>query len=225
MSSCAKTYEGVAALARASARRFAPPPGLPAFFALTDPERTPDPVALARRLPHGSGLVLRHFGLPGLMDLAPALARIARQRKLLFLIANDPGLALQVRAGGVHWPEAEAGRAAYWSRRMPHWRMTASAHGPRALRRKLPVHARFLSPVFESDSPSAGPALDPVLSRRWARASASPVYALGGVDTKTLKELDRTVFSGACAVSAKTADRPAEKADELDSLIREEAER
>lgn len=197
------TYERQAKLARAAARRFAPPPGLPAFFALTDPERVRDPVSLARALPRGAGIVLRHFGQSGQIALARPLARIARQRGLVFLVANDPGLARIVGAAGVHWPQRDAHRAAVWSRRMPAWIQTASAHDRASCTRPpAGVSAVFLSAVFESDSPSASGALGVMVSQRWARVAKTAVYALGGVNAQTLDRLDGGVMSGACAVSA-----------------------
>lgn len=200
------SYDALAALARAAARRFSPPAGLPAFFAVTDPQRTRDPVELARRLPAGSGLVLRHFGQADLIGLAGPLARIARARKLVFLIANDPYLARRAGAHGVHWPEANAHHARIWQRRRPDWIMTASAHDRDAAVRPAPgIDAVFVSPVFDSASASAGAALGPDRVRRWAEAGDTPVYALGGVHAGTLDQLDRGVFSGVCAVSARAA--------------------
>lgn len=198
------TYDAVWALAREAARRFTPAPGLPAFFALTDPQRTPDPVALARRLPRGSGLVLRHFGEPGQIALAGPLSRIARERGLVFLIAGDPVLARSVKAHGVHWPQRQAHRAPVWARRRPDWLMTASAHDRAAVHRPARgIEAVFLSPVFESTSPSATTALGPVRAARLAREARVAVYALGGVNTTTLPALGIRVFSGVCAVSAR----------------------
>lgn len=198
------TYDALAALARAARRRFAPVAGFPAFFALTDPQRTPDPVALARRLPRGSGLVLRHFGEPDQIALAGPLARIARARGLVFLIAADPGLARSVRADGIHWPQREAHRARAWATRRPDWLMTASAHDRTGVRRPAPgIGAVFLSPVFESASPSAGPALGPVRAARLARSARTAVYALGGINPATVSDLDNRIFSGVCAVSAR----------------------
>lgn len=198
------TYDGLAALAREAARRFTPASGLPAFFALTDPQRTPDPVALARRLPRGSGLVLRHFGKPEHIALAGPLARIARARGLIFLVAADPELARSVRAHGVHWPQRLAHRARAWARRRPDWLMTASAHGRAAVHRPARgIGAVFLSSVFDSASPSAGAPVGPVRAARLACGARVGVYALGGVNASTLPTLDTDVFNGVCAVSAR----------------------
>lgn len=194
----------MAALARAAGRRFTPRPGLPAFFALTDPDRTPDPVALAQSLPRGAGLVLRHFGREDQIALARPLARLCRSRGLVFLVANDGELARSVKAQGVHWPQASAHRARLWARRRPDWLMTASAHDHVAV--SAPgegIAAVFLSPVFPSASPSAGPPLGAVRAARMARRARVAVYALGGVNTRTLPDVDTRLFSGVCAVSAQ----------------------
>ncbi len=194
----------MAALARAAGRRFTPRAGLPAFFALTDPERTPDPLALARVLPGGAGLVLRHFGREDQIALAGPLARLCRSRGLVFLVANDGELARSVKAQGVHWPQACAHRARAWARRRPDWLMTASAHDHVAASAPgTGIAAVFLSPVFQSASPSAGPPLGAVRAGRIARGARVPVYALGGVNSRTLGGLDNRIFSGVCAVSAQ----------------------
>src|SRR5262245_65269169 len=95
------------ALAALAARlnRAAGAPAVPALYVFTDPERTPDPVGVARRLPRGTAVVYRHFGASERTGTARALAAIARARGLVLLIAGDPELAARVGAEGVHWPQ------------------------------------------------------------------------------------------------------------------------
>ena len=49
------------------------------------------------------------------------------------LIADDPALAAQIGAAGLHLPEARMKEAAHWRARFPHWIITSSAHSLRAL--------------------------------------------------------------------------------------------
>ena len=65
----------------------------------------PDPAAVARRLPRGTDVVYRHFGVAERVRVARKLMAIARGRGLVLLIAADPALAQRVGAHGVHWPQ------------------------------------------------------------------------------------------------------------------------
>lgn len=174
-------------------------PVLPGLFVLTDPQRMPDPVAVAARLPAGCGLIYRHFGAADRGDVALALRRATAARSCRLLIARDPDLALGVGADGVHWPEdwVRLGRA--WRRRAPQWLMTGAAHTRAAIRRG--AHAGldgvFVSPVFGTRSGSGGVSggisggisgggagrrpLGPMRFARLAMGAGIGVYALGGV--------------------------------------------
>ncbi|NEX94376.1 thiamine phosphate synthase, partial [Caulobacter sp. 17J65-9] len=86
------------ALSRAAGRGEAPPP----LFFVTDPVRTPDPAAVAARLPAGAGVIYRAFGAADAGATAGALAGIARTRGLTLLIGADAALAEACGAHGVH---------------------------------------------------------------------------------------------------------------------------
>lgn len=169
--------------ARAAARHL--PSGLPPVLYLTDPERTPDPLVTASRLSSCYGLVYRHYGLPEHAEVAASLAMVCRRRHVKLLIANDPELAMKVGADGVHWPFARRAEARRWRRRFA--LMTASAHTPEQLRllQDAGFDAALLSTAFPSASPSARKPLGPKKFRTLARASALPVYALGGLNADT----------------------------------------
>ncbi|MEL7481361.1 MAG: thiamine phosphate synthase [Pseudomonadota bacterium] len=158
------------------------PPGLPPFLILTDPERTPEPDALARGLPPGCGLIYRHFGARDAEKVARHLAEVCRAQSLVFLIGNDPQLALAVQADGVHWPERRLKDAARWRSRLR--LMTAAAHSAPAIRRarRAGTDAVLVSPVFPSRSKSAGAPIGSARFRSLARSTALPVYGLGGVN-------------------------------------------
>lgn len=176
---------------------------LPALFAFTDPQRTPDPLALAERLGPDTGLILRHFGRDDLKCLAAPLAQMARRQGFAFLIAADPVLALQVKADGVHWPERHLRDIRRWRRRAPHFLITASAHSAAALRRAAGLaDGVFLSPVFASNSASAGAPLGLMRASSMARQVPGPVLALGGVGIEDLPALQARGFYGAGAVEA-----------------------
>ncbi len=190
-------YDAADRLARLAMRLDGPRGRLPALFALTDPDRTPDPLALARALAPGTGLILRTFGRPALEALAGDIADIARARGLVFLVSADPQLAAACGADGVHWPERMLARAA----RARFAVMTASAHSPGAIRRAAGlVDAVLVSAAFASASPSAPRPMGPFRLAAVARRARVPVYALGGVTPSTLPRLTGLGVSGAAAV-------------------------
>jgi len=195
---------GAAALLAAEARRLnraAGAPPAPALIFFTDPARTPDPLAAARKLPRGTGVVYRHFGAPERARMARALARLCRARGLALLIAADPVLALRVGADGVHWPE----RLLPTQRTAQHGRLvTAAAHGAAGLARAAAygVDACVLSPVFPTESPSSNPPLGLFRASQLARGAPLPVLALGGINADNAPRLAGRGFAGLVSVGA-----------------------
>jgi thiamine-phosphate pyrophosphorylase len=176
---------------------------IPALFFFTDPVRTPDPVAIAWRLPRGTAVVYRHFGTPDRRRTARKLAHICRRRGLPFLIAADPELARRVGADGVHWPE----------RRLPLRRedgagiVTASAHSAGALHRarEAGADAAILAPLFSTSSGSANPPLGLFRASQLARSAALPVIALGGINAQNIHRLAGRGFAGVAMIEALAA--------------------
>ena len=174
------------------------------MFFFTDPARTPDPEAVIRRLPRGAGLVYRAFSDPRAVRTGRGLVRAARRRGLLILVGADPGLAALIGADGVHLPERRATSAPGVIRARPIWIVTAAAHSNAAIvrARRAGVDAVFVSPVFQSASPSAGRPLGALRFASLARHAGLPVYALGGVNARTAPLLAHTGATGVAAVEA-----------------------
>jgi len=192
----------LASLAARLNREAGAPPA-PALYFFSDPERTPDPVAAAQRLPRGTAVVYRHFGAADRARAARQLVRVSRARGLVLLIAGDPDLARRVGADGVHWPEAllpaqRDGEA---------WIVTAAAHSADAVQRAsaFGADACVLAPVFPSHSRSGNEALGLFRATGIARAAAIPVIALGGVNARTARLLAGRGFAGFAAVDALSA--------------------
>lgn len=197
-----RTSQVLNALAR-RLNREAGAPALPALFFFTDPERTPDPVAVARRLPRGAAVVYRHFGARERGSVARALALVCRRRGLKLLIAADPALAGRVGADGVHWPEARL------AERRPHPGLaTAAAHSARAADAAATagVDLCILGPVFATSSASGNAPLGLFRASQIARACPIPVVALGGLNHQSSKRLIGRGFAGIAAVEALAAD-------------------
>ena len=180
--------------------------GLPPLLMLTDERRLPDPVGALSALPPGSGVILRHYGLPDRerRALAETLRAETRNYGLLLLIAGDGALAKAVRADGVHLPEkALTGNLA--GKLAGHFRLlTAAAHSPAAMERaaRAGANAALLSPVFPTASHPGAPALGVVRAALWLAQAPLPVYALGGVSRETAPRLLPFPFAGLAAVGA-----------------------
>jgi len=177
---------------------------LPALLFFTDPARTPDPEAIARRLTPGAAVVFRPFGAADAAARGARLMAIARERKLLLLVGADAGLAARLGADGVHLPERSAHRARRLKAAHPGWLVTAAAHSPAAARRALRAGADavVISAIFPSRSASAGPPIGPVRLAMLARGLRGAAYALGGVDNKTARRLKGAGLVGLAAVDA-----------------------
>jgi thiamine-phosphate pyrophosphorylase len=192
------------ATARAINRRSRWRKPLPPLLFVSDPDRTPDPAAIARRLPRGAGVVFRAFGSPDAGPRAKALAAITRDRGVVLLVGADEGLAVSTGAQGLHLPERLAARLPRLRARHPRRLITAAAHSPLAIRKaaRLGADAVLFSAIFESRSPSAGRPIGPVRLAAIARAAPVPVYALGGVDVKNARRLVASGVVGIAAVDA-----------------------
>lgn len=173
-------------------------PPIPALYFFTDPARTPNPCAVARRLPRGTAIVYRHFGAPDRAHIARQLAAIARARGLILLIGADPSLADRVGAAGVHWPEGRLEARARGGL------MTASAHSAEACARAVAagVDACILGPLFATRSATSNPPLGLFRASQIARGAGVPVIALGGLNAARARLLTGRGFAGIAAVDA-----------------------
>lgn len=162
---------------------------------MTD-DRKADWAAAARRLPSGSVVVVRARDAARRRALAEQLAGLAR-----LLIADDPVLASDIGADGLHLPEGRMRQASHWRARFPEWIITSSAHSLRALMGAGYLDAVFLSPVFATSSHSQARPLTPVRAAFIAALSPVPVYALGGVTARNAALLS-PAFSGIAAIGS-----------------------
>lgn len=183
------------------------PRGLPSLWFITDPARTPDPAAIAARLPKGCGVIYRGFGAPDAQTTARALKRISRRRGLVLLIGADEALARRVGADGVHLPQRLAHRARRIRKAHPRWRVTAAAHGGAAIHRaaRYGAQAVLVSAVFPSRSPSAGAALGTLRFEVLAGQSVLPAIALGGINRRTAARLGSSRAAGIACVDGFNA--------------------
>lgn len=180
----------------------APAKPLPRLLFLTDPGRTPDPAAILETLPPEVGVIYRPFGAPGAIDQGHRLAAIARRRGLTLLAGADPDLALAIEADGLHLPERLAHRLPALRAAHPGWILTAAAHSLAAVQAAAAADALLISPVFPSNSPSAGAPLGLDAFTALVAAAPVPVYALGGVTADTASSLIDSGAFGLAGIDA-----------------------
>lgn len=180
---------------------------LPNLLFFTDPARVPDPEAVAGRLPNGAGVVFRAFGAADALDRGRRLRGIADQRGLILLAGADAVLAEAIGADGVHLPEGARNLAPSLRDRRPDWLVTVAAHNRDAVlaASALGADAVVVSPVFASNSPSAGLPLGLDVLRALVTATDTPVYALGGIRAATVEGLKNIGIVGLAAVEALAA--------------------
>jgi len=179
---------------------------LPALVFLTDDERTPEPLKAVCALPHGSLVILRARRESGRSALVDAIAPLAKERRLYWIVADDPELASRAGADGAHFPEARLAEAHHWRTIRAHWLITCAAHSLDACARvaRAGADAALLAPVFATASHGDGAVLGPLRLRAIAKQSPVAVYALGGIDDKTVMRLCGAPLAGLAAVGALT---------------------
>ncbi len=162
---------------------------------MTD-ERGGDPVALARALPKGAGIVFRHHATPDRerRALFERVRAVARRQRLVLLLAGTPAQAQAWRADGAHH------RSALRSRGL----RSVAVHNRRELALAVRVRADlvFASPMFATRShPDAKP-LGVVRFGLLAGKHRSRVIALGGMNPKDFKKLNGMTVHGWAAIDA-----------------------
>ena len=200
------TYTGNDKLARAATRLYelrARPCKISPLVFMSDPERTPDLLEVARSLPKGATLIYRHFGAQDKRASASELRQIAFARNLQFLIGQDVELAMQVGADGVHLPERELGQGAVLRARYPDWLITGASHSKNAVETcaENGLDAAILSPIFTSSSKSAGASIGVSALADIAKSVGVPIIALGGISGRTVSELYGSGAAGIAGVS------------------------
>ena len=153
-------------------------------------------------LPPECGIVFRHFGDETAIDFIHEFSPILRREGRIFLISADPELALETGATGVHWPEKRLKDAGKWRDKFQ--LQTASAHSARALcnAARAGMAAALLSPVFPSNSPSAGRPLGLSRFRSLVQKADHPVYGLGGLNVNNFNRISSS--AGIAAIEGLT---------------------
>ncbi|HIJ37950.1 MAG TPA: thiamine phosphate synthase [Rhodospirillaceae bacterium] len=171
---------------------------------VTDQHRQIDLFASVGRLPAASMVIVRHRDEAQRRSLALALRPLCRSQRLFLLVAGDIKLAIELGAG-LHLPEhmlkQPLARIRLWHRQGRHI-MTAAAHNRSALVKahRGGVDAAFLSPVFPTKSHPQTKALGGLSFRRMLRYSKIPIFALGGINGRSVLALRQSGAAGIAAI-------------------------
>jgi thiamine-phosphate pyrophosphorylase len=150
---------------------------LPETWLFTDPRMGEALWGAIRRLPRGSGVVLRHYHAADRTAVARRAAKLARRYGHMLVVAGDARLARAVGADGVHMPDGG---------RPMRDVITAASHDRAGLVRAQRAGAKlvFLSPVFPTRSHPGARTLGAVRFGLTARGAGIAVAALGGMTPK-----------------------------------------
>lgn len=196
-------YKGRETIAKIATKLYAArpiPSRLSPLIFMTDPKRVSDVVAAALKLPQGTAIIYRHFGSAHRFVDAEALRQVTFKCGQQFLIGDDPELAIEVGADGVHFRrDAKLTDPTLWRQRCPDWLISMAGIKSGDYIGDLSVlDGLLVSSVFPSQSPSAG---DPIGAERFTqlvRYLPAPIFALGGVNKKTAPKL---LGSGAAGIA------------------------
>ncbi len=176
------------------------PSSLSPLVLMTDPDSALDPLDISNKLPKGSAIIYRHFGAVDKLIKAKTLRHATRERGQQFLIGNDPELAIEVEADGVHFRRDEALVApTVWRKHHPEWLITMAGIKGNYVEYTAPLDCLdglFISSVFKSKSPSSGTPMGLKKFNTLCQKLDVAVFALGGVNSETVKTLDNSYAAG-----------------------------
>ncbi|HTN14353.1 MAG TPA: thiamine phosphate synthase [Sphingomonadaceae bacterium] len=159
---------------------------LPHLWLISDARNDAGLGRTLQRLPRGSGFIYRHYHLEPAERIARfrTLARIARARGIIAVLADSALTATEWGAGGIY-----GAPRALWPRRQ-HLRL-ATVHSLREIgaANMLGADAMLLSPVFPTRSHPGGATLGPLRFRLLAQRAKVPVIALGGMAPRKAQRL------------------------------------
>jgi thiamine-phosphate pyrophosphorylase len=158
---------------------------LPRLWLMTDERQGEALWPALERLPFGSGIVFRHYGLPyeARRALFLRVRAIARRRGLTVLLGGSQSEALAWGADGSHGrgPRSSPGRL-----------RSAPAHDLAEIQsaERAGADLIFLSSVYATRSHPGAKPLGPRSFSALARSTRLPVIALGGMDARRASKLD-----------------------------------
>jgi len=167
---------------------------LPRVWMLTDERQGEALWSAVARLPHGAGVVVRHYSLP-LADRLEMARRIHAEGRFVAFAGTEE----EARRAGAQAVYGRGGRRGDLPR-------LYSVHNRREIRAAERAGAALvlLSPVFPTRSHPGARTLGPHRFARLAASTRTPVIALGGMTSPRYHRLQRLGAQGWAAIDAWT---------------------
>jgi thiamine-phosphate pyrophosphorylase len=155
--------------------------------------------------------------------------RLANTYSALFIVNDDPYLALELRADGVHLGQDDMDPAEARRIMGPDAIIGLSTHdrGQVEAAAKSPVDYLSVGPIWETPTKEGRPATGLELIREAAEVAAQPWFAIGGIDSGNVDQVIAASATRVCVVRAiRDAEDPRAAAttlfDAVDPAAREE---
>jgi thiamine-phosphate pyrophosphorylase len=178
---------------------------IPRIWLFTD-ERVSDATLLRAiaRLPHGAGIIFRHYSLPDAdrRALFEKIRTAARKKRLVLILADTALRAQSWQADGWH---QRSSRFTTPAQRSSHPMLsTRAAHSRRELiaAQRSGADAAFVSPIFATRSHPGSSALGRVRLGLMIRGVRLAIMALGGMNMQRAKSLHAVGITGWGAIDA-----------------------
>ena len=173
--------------------------------------RDPEPM-LQAALAGGAGMVeLRDRDVPedALQRAAGTFRRLADTHSALFIVNDDPHLARELGADGVHVGQDDMDPAEARSILGPDAIIGLSTHSPEQVgtAQEQPVDYVSVGPIWQTPTKEGRPATGLDLLGRAAESSRLPWFAIGGIDEENVEQV---VAAGARRICVVRAIRDAE---------------
>jgi thiamine-phosphate pyrophosphorylase len=130
--------------------------------------------------------------------------RLANTYGALFIVNDDPHLALELRADGVHVGQDDMSPAEARSIMGPDAIIGLSTHSREQIEAaaNLPVDYISVGPIWETPTKEGRPATGLELIRTAAEIAEKPWFAIGGIDTANVDEVASAGAERICVVRA-----------------------
>lgn len=173
--------------------------GLPPMIFITDHNKITNINNVINNLPKNSMVIIRDYNIDNRENYAFSIANICRKCGIKFLVAGDVKLARKIGADGVHLPEYMISEAEKINDMQF---ISVSCHNIDAIKNvgKYRVNAILLSPVFPTTTHPNTNIINLDMFKIMAEDSQIPVYALGGINEKNIKNLVGIKIAGIAGI-------------------------
>jgi thiamine-phosphate pyrophosphorylase len=147
---------------------------------------------------------------------AATFRRLCDNYSALFIVNDDPDLAVSVRADGLHLGQDDMPVAEARVRLGPDAVIGLSTHSEEQIAATKGADYISVGPIWETPTKAGRPAVGLDLIRRAAESAALPFFAIGGIDPSNAVEVVRAGATRLCVVRAiRDAEDPAAAAASL----------